>query len=49
VFDKTLFHPCFMEVNIYVKKGNDILMQLSMENILLYAGGNFLVVDLRKY
>jgi hypothetical protein len=44
MFDKILFHPCYMEIYIYVKKENNILMQLSVENILLYAGGNVLVV-----
>jgi hypothetical protein len=33
-----------MEINIYVKNENNILMQLSVKNILLYAGGNVLVV-----
>jgi hypothetical protein len=33
-----------MEINIYETNENNILMQLSVENILLYAGGNVLIV-----
>jgi hypothetical protein len=46
MFDKTLFHQCFMEIDIYARKKKNILMHFSIQNILLCAGGNVLVVVL---